>query len=68
MIIRKQQDGGYGKKLLQCLDRLKEMQFKDKLMLKKICLVILSKKDLKKRAISKGLKMQLGKKIKKFNS
>jgi hypothetical protein len=68
MIIRKLLDGGYGKKLLQCLDRLKEMQFKDKLMLKKICLVILSKKDLKKRAISKDLKMQLGKKIKKFNS
>jgi hypothetical protein len=58
MITRKLLDGGYGKKLLQCPDKLKEMQSKGKLMLKKICLVILSKKDLRKKAISKDLKMQ----------
>ena len=58
MITRKLLDGGYLKKLLQCQDKLKEMQSKGKLMLKKICLVILSKKDLRKKAISKDLKMQ----------
>ena len=40
MIIKKQQDGGFGKKLLRYQDRQKEIPFKDKLMQRKICLVI----------------------------
>ena len=68
MIIQKQQDGGRLEELLQCQDRLKEMQFKVKLIQKKICLMILSKKDLKKKAIYKDLKMQLSKSKKRFNS
>ena len=57
MITRKLLDGGYSKKLLQCQDKLKEMQSKGKLMLKKICLVILSKKCHYKKAY---LKLILG--------
>jgi hypothetical protein len=58
MITQKLLECGGGKKLLQCQDKLKEMQSKGKLMLKKICLVILSKKDLRKKAISKDSKKQ----------
>jgi hypothetical protein len=58
MITLKLLEGGFGKKLLQCQDKLKETQSKGKLMLKKICLMILSKKDLRKKAISKDLKKQ----------
>lgn len=58
MIARKLLDGGYGKKLFQCQNKLKEMQSKGKLMLKKNSLVILRKKDQRKKAISKDLKKQ----------
>ena len=68
MIIGKQEDGGHLIMKFQCQDRLKEMQFKVKLIQKKTCLMILSKKDLKKKAIYKDLKMQLSKSKKRFNS
>ena len=68
MIIKKQQDGGLLEQQLRYQGKQKEMPFKDKLIQKEISLMISSKKDRMKKAISKNLKQQFNKKEKKFNN